>query len=303
MTRRSTSNRTNRRGTSTSSRKSSRKSGSKKSGPPPLPEFYLTFDQYLDILGYGLTFVALLAILSFISANQGKLPAEVVRRLRQAFGWAAYLVPFLVGAVGLRIVLRRFEDKIPHVTPLQITGGIFGFLALLTTLHIPATSLLGSGDPWLTAERGLGGGYLGAAMSNLLTLALGNAGAVAALIVWWLIVITFTFGVTIKDAVEAFQQWREKRGAPSSKPLPKPAKERTTGRPLPSQKPSQASAQIASPRPVANAAPSPSSQAAPIRTHLLGGTHTWQLPLLDEILEPGNGQDFSEEILRQQARA
>ncbi|MBN1976455.1 MAG: DNA translocase FtsK 4TM domain-containing protein [Anaerolineae bacterium] len=301
--RRSTSNRTNKRGTSSSSRKSPRKSSSRKSGPPPLPEFYLTFDQYMDILGYGLTFAALLAILSFLSANQGALPAAVAGFLRQVFGWAAYLMPFIVGAVGLCIVLRRFADKIPHVTPLQIVGGLVGFLALLVTFHVPATSLLGNGDPWLTAERGFGGGYLGAAMSNLLTLALGNAGAIAALVVWWLIAITFAFGVTIKEAVEALQQWRKKRGLQPSKPLPKPAKERVTGRPLPAQKPTEASAQVAGPRPAISAATPSPPPAAPVRTHLLGSTHTWQLPLLDEILEPGNGQDFSEEILRQQARA
>jgi len=34
----------------------------------------------------------------------------------------------------------------------------------------------------------------------------------------------------------------------------------------------------------------------------MGSDQVWQLPTLDEILEPGNGQDFSAEILRQQAR-
>jgi len=311
MTRkRSTSSRTRKR--TSSSRKSSRRrssGGSRRSSRKqedqlPLPEFdlNLTLDQWLDILGYGLTFVALLTILSFLSANQGAIPAWWVGVLRKIFGWAACLMPLFLGAVGVWLILRHFEDKLPHVTPLQIVGALLGFLALLTTLHLPATSLLGGGDTWQIAKQGLGGGYLGAALSGLLLTALGGAGSVAALIVWWLIVVTFTFGVTIKDAVQAFQQWREKRGGRPSKPLPKPAKERTSGRPRPPRETPAAPAQAAEVQPTADSA-LPSASPASAHTHLIGSSHAWQIPLLDEVLDPGNGHDFSEDILRQQAHS
>ncbi|MBN1814134.1 MAG: DNA translocase FtsK [Anaerolineae bacterium] len=257
----------------------------------------------MDILGYGLTFVALLTILSFLSAKQGAIPAWWVGVLRKIFGWAAYLMPLFLGAVGVWLILRRFEDKLPHVTPLQIVGGFLGLLALLTTLHLPATSLLGGGDTWQTAKQGLGGGYVGAALGGLLLGALGGAGAVAALIVWWLIAATFIFGMTIKDAVEAFQQWREKRGGQPFKPLPTPAKERTSGRPRPPRESPAVPAQTAAKsQPVADTIP-PSSPPAPAHTHLIGSSHTWHIPALDDILEPGNGHDFSEDILRQQAHS
>jgi S-DNA-T family DNA segregation ATPase FtsK/SpoIIIE len=297
--RRSSSSRTRKR--KSSSRKSSRRSSKQKQ----LPELNLnlTLDQWLDILGYGLTFLALLTILSFLSANQGAIPAWWVGLLRKIFGWGAYLTPLATGTAGLWFVLRRFGDKLPRVTLVQMIGGLLGFLALLTTLHLLATSFLGDGNAWQTAEMGLGGGYLGAAFSNLLLTALGGAGAVAALIVWWLIVITLVFGVTIKDAAKALQAWREKRsGGRPTKPLPKPARERASGRPRPSREtPAPISAAV-KPEPVADSAP-PAAPPSPPQTHMIGSSHTWRMPALDEVLDPGNGHDFSEDILRQQAYA
>jgi S-DNA-T family DNA segregation ATPase FtsK/SpoIIIE len=262
----------------------------------------LTLDQWLDILGYGLTFVALLTILSFLSAKQGAIPAWWVGVLRRIFGWVAYLVPLLMGAAGIWLILRRFEGKLPHVTPLQVIGGFLGFLALLTTLHLLAMSFLGGGDWQTVAKQGLGGGYLGGALGGLLLATLGGAGAVAALVVWWLIAATFVLGMTIKDAVETFQQWREKRGGRPSKPLPTPAKESASGRPRPPRESPAVPAQAAVKSQPADAVP-PSSLPASAHAHLIGSSHTWHIPALDEILEPGNGHDFSEDILRQQAHS
>ena len=314
--RRSTSSRTSKR--TTSSRRSSRKNSSggtrgtsrrsssrKQKEQQPLPEFdfNLTLDQWLDILGYGLTFVALLTILSFLSAKQGAIPAWWVGIQRKIFGWGAYLMPLILGAAGLWLVLRRFEGKLPHVTPLQITGGFLGFLVLLTTFHLLAMSFLGGGDWQAIALQGLGGGYLGGALGGLLLATLGGAGAVAALIVWWLIVATFILEMTIKDAVKAFQQWRENRSGQPSKPLPTPAKERTSGRPRPPRETPAVPAQTAAKsQPVADTI-TPPEPPAPAHTHLIGSTHAWYIPTLDEILDPGNGHDFSEDILRQQAHS
>jgi S-DNA-T family DNA segregation ATPase FtsK/SpoIIIE len=259
----------------------------------------------LDILGYGLTFVALLTILSFLSVKQGAIPAWWVGILRKIFGWGAYLTPLVMGGAGLWFVLRHFEDKLPHITPLQIVGGFLGFLALLTTFHLLTISFSGDSDTWqVIAEKGRGGGYLGGALGGLLVTALGGAGSAAALIVWWLVAATFIFGVTIKDAIKALQQWREKRSGKPFKPLPKPAKERTSGRPRPPrEKAPVAPAKAATePHPIVDAEPlsAPSTSA---HTHLIGGSHAWHVPALDDILEPGNGHDFSEDILRQQAHS
>jgi S-DNA-T family DNA segregation ATPase FtsK/SpoIIIE len=290
---------------SSSSRKTSRRSPRRssrrrRSGQLSLPQLNLTLDQYLDIAGYALVALAGLTLLSFLSANTSTLPGRWVQFLQQMFGWGALPTALIAGAGGLWLILRRFEDKLPDVTPLQLVGAILAYPALLATLHLPAALVLGGGDFWETARSGLGGGYAGAVLSGLLYDAAGIVGAIAVLAVWWLVVVGFIFGVTLKDALEAIQQRRGGRPPQPSKPLPTPKKERREPvKPAPRAEPVRAPAR---PEPVINGARPPSPPAAPIPTHPIGEAQVWRLPLLDEILEPGSGQDFSEDILREQAR-
>jgi len=268
-------------------RRSSRR---RKSRRRAKPRIHLTLDQQLDILGYALLAVAVFTLLSFLSASHGLIPDWWLGLLRRTFGWGAYLVPLLVGAMGLWLVLRRFGDRLPRVTLPQVVGVLLGYLALLTTLHLPTALILFDGDPWATAEAGHGGGYLGAALSRLLLEGLGGVGLVVALVTWWLVVAALTFGVTAQDALRALQRLggllgsRPSRGAVTA-PLPTP-------RPPLRETPTTPAQAITPPFP----------PSAPVQPHLIGGTQAWQLPMLDEILEPGNEQDFSAGILRQQAR-
>jgi S-DNA-T family DNA segregation ATPase FtsK/SpoIIIE len=293
---------------SRSSRSRSRRRRSSTWDQLGLPEINLTLDQYLDIAGYLLVAFATLLILSFLSPNSGTITAGLVGFFRKAFGWGAYPMPLFFGAGGLWLILRRFEDKLPDVTPLQIIGVLLGLPALLTTLHIPAAIILGNGDFAATAEQGLGGGYIGALLGGLLTDGLGLVGAIAALAIWWMVVIGFIFGVTLKDGLELIQERYGERQARPSKPLPKPKRERRapvkdTPPPEPPPPPDHLPAR---PEPVINSARRPGTPvapAAPIAAHPISVAQepVWQLPLLDEILEPGDGQDFSEDILREQA--
>jgi len=295
MTRKSSSRRTSRR---TSSRR-------KKKGWS-LPEIHLTPDQQLDILGYVLLGVAGLTLLSFLSANHGVIPGWWLGVLRRTFGWGAYVTPLLVGAVGLWLVLRHFGERLPRVTAAQVVGVVLGYLALLVTLHLFEALFRFGGDIRAIAEAGYGGGYLGAALSRLLLEGLGGIGVVVALVTWWLIVVALTFGLTVQDAARALQQlWREpfphRRRPPSAAPGRAPARSRQPVAETPAQlddvpihpSPSHAATPVPAPSP-------PPEAPAPLR--LIGGGQIWQVPTLDQILEPGNGQDFSADILRQQAR-
>jgi S-DNA-T family DNA segregation ATPase FtsK/SpoIIIE len=300
-TRRTTSKRTSR-------RKTRRKSSRSRRKPPSLPTIDLTLDQQLDILGYALLAIAGFTLLSFLSANHGVITGKWLELLRQGFGWGAYLTPLFVGAIGLWLVLRDFGDRLPHLTPPQIVGVLLGYLALLTTLHLLAASVLFDGDAYttlrLTAEAGLGGGYLGAELSWLLLDGLGGVGATVAMITWWLIVIALVFGITVEDAVQAVQaMWklRQPRGPIDTLPPPTgTAPDRRVFRP--DTAPGRATPM---PRP---ATLSPSSPAAPVPSplvspsQLIGSDQVWQCPSLDDILEPGNDHDIGAEILRQQAR-
>ncbi|RLC87078.1 MAG: DNA translocase FtsK [Chloroflexi bacterium] len=274
-------------------RRSSKRRKSKRRAPPRIR---LTLDQWLDILGYALLAIAAFTILSFLSASHGLIPGWWLGLLRRGFGWGAYLVPLFVGAVGLWLVLRHFGDRLPRVTLLQIVGGMLGYLALLITLHFPAALILFDGDLQATAEAGHGGGYLGAALGRLLLEGLGSVGLVITLITWWLIVVALTFGTTAQDAIRAFQRLQGHLRPRRPRPLPTVPRPSLREAPVPPE-------QVAiRPAPSARPAPTSAPPTIPAQPRLIGGAQRWQLPTLDEILEPGGEQDFSAEILRQQAR-
>ena len=231
--------------------------------------------------------IAGLTILSFLSANHGLIPGWWLGLLRRGFGWGAYLTPLFVGAMGLWLVLREFGDRLPHVTPLQAAGVALGYLVLLVTLHLPAALILFDGDLKATAEAGHGGGYLGAALSQVLLEGLGSVGVVVALVTLWLVVVALTFGVTAQDAMRVLQHlWGRLRPRRPRLPLPTPPRH-----PL-----------RQAPKVPVKAVSPPSPPAAPVPTRPVDGDWPWQLPTIDKILDPGNERDFSEVILRQQAR-
>ncbi|MBL7062844.1 MAG: DNA translocase FtsK 4TM domain-containing protein [Anaerolineae bacterium] len=268
-----------------STRRTSRRSRSKRRRT--WPRIQLTRDQQLDILGYVLLAIAGLTILSFLSANHGLIPGWWLGLLRRGFGWGAYLTPLFVGAMGLWLVLREFGDRLPHVTPLQAAGVALGYLVLLVTLHLPAALILFDGDLKATAEAGHGGGYLGAALSQVLLEGLGSVGVVVALVTLWLVVVALTFGVTAQDAMRVLQHlWGRLRPRRPRLPLPTPPRH-----PL-----------RQAPKVPVKAVSPPSPPAAPVPTRPVDGDWPWQLPTIDKILDPGNERDFSEVILRQQAR-
>jgi len=295
-------------------RKSTRKSSRKKPKQPSLLS-RLTLDQWLDIAGYTLLAVAALTVLSFLSANNGLLLGKWLGLLRQGFGWGAYLTPLFVGLVGLWLVLRDFGERLPRVTPLQFTGILLGYLALLTTSHFAAALVLFEGELRgalaAAADAGLGGGHLGELLARPLLVGLGNVGAAVALITWWLIVVALIFGVTVRDGVRVIQRLWGKRPVSRAHPLPTPATKTTTtttAQPAPRQ-PASPPGPLPAPRkpiPINSgaqaAAAQPSPPAAPAPSLFFGDDQVWRRPALDEILDAGDGQDFSADILRRQAR-
>jgi S-DNA-T family DNA segregation ATPase FtsK/SpoIIIE len=261
-----------------------------------LPRIHLTLDQWLDIVGYTLLAIAGVTILSFLTFNTSTLPGQWLNMLQRIFGWGAYLTPLLFGALGLWLVLRRFGERLPRVSPAQVTGIVLGYLALLTTLHFLASLFLFGGDLRAIARAGQGGGYLGMAMGLLLLDGLGGLGAAIVMLIWWFVVAALTFAVTVKDVVRVFQVLRGRLRPRVTRPLPTLPEERLAPeRPRPVREP------VAEPQPTIRA-PAPAPAAISPLPRTIGGGQQWCLPTLDEILEPGNGQDFGADILRQQAR-
>ncbi len=285
----------------------------------------LDVDQWLDILGYTLLALAGLTLLSFPSANHGAIPGWWLRVLTRTFGWGAYLMPLLVGALGLWLVLRRFADKLPRVTPLQIVGVLLGYVTLLATLHLVTSLFILQGNLRAIADAGLGGGRIGATISLLLLRGLGIGGVVVALGVAWFVVLATTLQITVEDILRSVEQLEAQLWPHRSRPLPVveeggkrpdlPAKEEQKPR---KRKPPGEPARQAQGRPSSEpgapviATPSTAGRRShpdeEIHPHVIGAGGSTQpprqhrLPPLDEILDPGNHHDISSKILRDQAR-
>jgi len=256
-----------------------------------LPSVNLTFDQWLDILGYALMTIAGLTLLSFLSANRGVILGGWLDWLRGLFGWGTYPLPLLLGAFGLWLILRDFGDQLP-VTPLQGVGALLGYLALLITLHFIASLFRFGGDVQAVAEAGIGGGSLGAMLTRPLLKGLGNAGLIVALLTIWLIVLALTLEVTVEDALQAARYLRDQLFSRQTAPSP-------AGAPAQGQSLDQLLAQRETPAAPAGAS-TPSS--TPAQPYLIGDARQFHLPALDEILDPGSDHDVSATILREQAK-
>ncbi len=260
----------------------------------PEPRLRLSRDTQLDILGYSLLIVAALTLLALFSAQRGALLGFWVQLLGRAFGWGVYFVPLFMGAVGLYLVLRRFGDRAPRPEPEQVAGTLVLFLAFLVTAHFLGLWITRL-PPQALADRGYGGGHLGRYLATYLVEGMGGTGTGLVLMVAWMLGIFFILGVSPAEMVRAgaawLQQQRERR--PSPPPTPPPAIPARPAAPTVRESPV-----APAPRPATAPRPAP---AGPLPPRVLGGP-LWQLPPVDQILEPGSEQDLNQEVIRQQVR-
>ncbi|HOU15121.1 MAG TPA: DNA translocase FtsK 4TM domain-containing protein [Anaerolineae bacterium] len=280
----------------------------------------LTTDQKLDIAGWVLFFLALLTILSFISAQRGALPEWWISVLSQTFGWGMYVVPLFFGGVGLWLILRRFEDRLPKLDPEQIIGVVIGFFVALTTLHLIATSAWPQTNLYKLGEGGLGGGLMGALLLDVGIKALGKAGIILTLVMAWLIVGTFVAGISPADAVRMLSERAARRRHPAPldiSQLPLPPELMTPTGPPPEPKiiggaaepaPSKATARPRKKQddevPI-NVAVRPANGNGGIEfegSSLAVGAQAWRLPSVVDVLEEGSEQYYSEDLIRKQVR-
>ncbi|HEY3290363.1 MAG TPA: DNA translocase FtsK [Anaerolineae bacterium] len=165
----------------------------------------LTTDQYIDVLGYILIGLAALTILSALSpGGQGELTHGWIIILQHTFGWGTWIAPLIMGALGLYLVLRRFGDRFPRVAPGRLVGVTLIFLTALATLQ---ALWIGSQPGEKALAEGLGGGgFVGLAVLNLFTNALGSIGAAVVLIVLWAVSLMLIAGLSVAQIVDSLQQ-------------------------------------------------------------------------------------------------
>jgi S-DNA-T family DNA segregation ATPase FtsK/SpoIIIE len=281
-----------------------------------LPKISLTLDQWLDLTGLVLVLLALLTFLSFLS-NQGMVTGWWLGVLRSVFGWGVYAVPLGLGALGLWLILRHFEEKRPQIQADVFVGVVLVVLAALGTLHL-AADLFYEEELRDLADQGVGGGYVGRLLNEALLSAVGSWGTVVVLVALWVIALMFALGISVVEMVQFVEQgWASARGRGNlfSKPDTEPdirinpASAKTAQRQ--EKAPSQtAPAKSQTGRKTATSRPSQADELSSVsrpdptfaRAHVIGGRQTWQLPVLADVFESGGEQELSETEIRERAQ-
>ena len=276
--------------------------GSKASQPTPRPRpairTKLSLDRKLDILGVGLAFIGLLTTLSMLSSTNSNLVSSWVSLISKAFGTAMYIFPFALLVSGGWLVLRNF-DRIPQLALERILGLLLLFVNILVALHMIVALRTGLGIFDLAAA-GRGGGYLGAALLEILNGAFGVMGTTIALIAWALISLALALDVTVLELFswlapifgwiqnQAAQLFRSRQSG-SAQLGPETLTE-TDFMPLNRPTGAEGAHQLAGGDP---------GNGMPADT--LPEQRAWVLPAVDDILDVGGEVNYDDELDRQRA--
>jgi DNA segregation ATPase FtsK/SpoIIIE, S-DNA-T family len=269
-----------------------------KQAPPryPGPSWWerLPAERKLDVLGILLAFIGALILLSLFTVDRNALIARFTHFLSRIFGWGLYLLPIALLLFGLWLVLRRIE-KLPPLTLERALGSLLLFLWILTALHAFTTPL----DLSLqAASDGFGGGHIGSFFHRTLWNLLGSGGAIVALLAWFLIAITMTFDISIRDLIGFF--------APIISHLKMLVTRRATPEPA-TVKPGESAGNDFTPLTPAQAQPvsmRPGAPTGPAVTTTRPSENVihWQLPAVKDILDEGAAPSINEDYIQKRAR-
>ncbi|MCJ7587437.1 MAG: DNA translocase FtsK 4TM domain-containing protein [Candidatus Aminicenantes bacterium] len=162
-----------------------------------------------EIAGVVLIALALFSLISLVSYNAadpswfaaseaatrnvgGKVGASLADALLQALGLAAFLVPFMLGAIGTKTILSHGDRR------LFVKAGFFIWLIVLLA---PFLSLVFGRLVWRGGDIS-SGGLLGSSLASFLVRYLNQAGAVLALIVLFLLLGIFSTKLSLKQLLQ-----------------------------------------------------------------------------------------------------
>lgn len=240
--------------------------------------------------------VGLLTTFSLLSSSRGALTGGWLNLLGISFGWGMYLLPITLIAVGLWLILRKFE-RIPLISLERLVGLLLLFTSLLTILTLASNPESGE-VAYSLAEQGKGGGYIGALTYQALSATLGIGGTVIALIALLLIALTLLLDISISDLFlwvpvlverlqDAWDEFQIRRKAAAGK---------------------QSTPTAYSPvNPDGAAESSPGTISIPqMSTPILSTPgeqpREWLLPTISDILDAGGDVSFDDDYDRQRAR-
>ncbi|MEA3459491.1 MAG: DNA translocase FtsK 4TM domain-containing protein, partial [Chloroflexota bacterium] len=189
----------------------------------------------------GLLLLALGAVttLGLLSFTHGSLSDGWVSILRRLFGWGAYSLALAIGAMGFSLLLGSLQSWLEGHWKTAI-GLEVTFLASLAFLHL----LTSGADRLDLPQEGDGGGYVGWALSYLLSRSLGNWGALIAILLAGATGIALALGISwagvregVVKAVATFsRQTSPPEPVEAPRVAPKVGKRAKTGRRAPPRK-------------------------------------------------------------------
>jgi S-DNA-T family DNA segregation ATPase FtsK/SpoIIIE len=157
-------------------------------------------ERKLDILGVILALAGLLTLLSLLSSRNSQATGWWVQTVNRIAGWGSFILPVVLIIGGIWLVLRNVE-RLPMLSAERVTGLALFYLNVLGWMHLAA------GGGWALAEAGVGGGFVGGLIEQLLVGALGHAGAIVVLAAWLLIAITLTLDISVSEIFGFFQHF------------------------------------------------------------------------------------------------
>jgi S-DNA-T family DNA segregation ATPase FtsK/SpoIIIE len=256
-------------------------------------------DRKLDLLGGLIALVFGLTLLLTISGAPGGLGEAWVGFWRALLGWGLYLFLTAGIAVGVWLVLRRFE-RIPRFNGRRLAGVALLFFNVLLLLHAfaaPAETVQSE----TIARAGEGGGYIGSALMLWLHNGLGQAGMWVLALAWLWIAIALTFEVpalSLFDWIASNLQRNQERKALQRAPLepyvPSPAYEVSTTQPVAAK----------------TSVPEPETPPAEMKQEFeelseeieeMQAKVTWVLPVLEDMLDPGDKLIYNDALDKERA--
>ncbi len=281
-------------------------------------------------VGVVLIFIAFLMVISMFAPSRGAMTDWLVRQAWAIAGFGAYLLPVLLGWLGVYLVARGYQKEEPAMPWEPLLGFALLFLSL---------------EPLLAAAGRDAGGWLGRNTWNTLALAFGTlvasmflaiialAGALLMVRVSPQEALRFVASLprflrreapapepegplfqTTTDEVSGGSPWQRLverlKGVAALKGRVQPPQGEAQPRPeTPQQHSVSGPAQI---RPMApriigrpvETSPIVGKDIAPVGppSRVVEGSQVWELPGLDEILEEASDTQINQEILRERAR-
>ena len=176
-------------------KKSTSRKRNKSKGKVTRPLFSeLSPQRWIDIFAIVLILIGLLTLVSLFTQTTGSVTSWWVTHLSIVIGWGVFIFPVALIALGAWMLLRNLE-RLPSLSAERIVGIILFFTNLTAWFHL----ILDGGFP--EAQRGLGGGYVGATSKLLLVRTLGSPGAIIALVAWLLISLILTLDLAMANVI------------------------------------------------------------------------------------------------------